>query len=107
MTDQLAFDLSAGVAAREAGMAQAAMNRSEILDIARRLIRQAALGRVDRTATADDASEGLARMGFPANALGNAAGSLFRGKDWQFTDQWSPSHRITNHGHQNRVWRLV
>ncbi len=107
MNDQLAFDLSAGLVAREDGMNRAANNRAELLEIARTLVRKAALKNIHRTATADDASEGLARIGWSADALGNAAGSLFRGKEWEFTGTWSPSRRVTNHAHQNRVWRLV
>ena len=106
MSDQLTFDLDAGTAARDAGMALASMNRAELLLLARRIVRSAAMRRVDRTATADDASEGLAKLGYSADALGNAAGSVFRGKEWTFAGFWKASRRVTNHGHENRVWRL-
>ena len=103
---QLDFDLEAGVVGREEGMARAAINRAELLIIARDLVKQAALNNVDREATADDAARGILAMGLPPDALGNAAGSLFRGKEWEFTGRWRPSRRITNHAHQNRIWRL-
>ena len=103
---QLDFNLAAGIAGREEGLALAAANRAELLAIGRTLVKQAALGNCNREATADDAALGLSNMGFSANALGNAAGSLFRGKEWEFTGQWSPSRRVSNHAHQNRVWKL-
>ncbi len=104
---QLDFNLAAGIADREEGLALAATNRSELLAIGRTLVKRAALRNYSREATADDAALGLSNMGFPANVLGNAAGSLFRGKEWEFTGQWRPSRRVSNHAHQNRVWRLV
>ena len=35
--------------------------------------------------------------------MGNAAGSLFRGNEFQFTGQWKRSERISNHA---RVIRM-
>ena len=38
--------------------------------------------------------------------LGNAAGSIFRGKNWKCTG-WIKSQRITNHCRFIRVWQYV
>ncbi len=38
--------------------------------------------------------------------LGNAAGSVFKTDDWEFTGRWVPSQRPEAHGRFIRVWRL-
>ena len=38
--------------------------------------------------------------------LGNAAGSVFKGKQWQFCDVYLASVRPESHGRMLRVWRL-
>jgi hypothetical protein len=69
-------------------------------DIARQLAR-----RIPDGITADDVQQALAILGY--ELLGNAAGGIFRGREWVFTGRWRKSARVTNHGHQNRVWRLA
>lgn len=101
------FDEALGQALKAEGIERAATAREDVLALGRELVRKAALRRPERTATADDAAFGFHVHGLPEDALGNAAGSLFRGKEWEFTGAWSPSKRTSNHGHQNRVWRLV
>ena len=101
------FDLKLGSALRDEGSERAATVRADLLALGRKFCRDAALRRPDRTATADDASRGFLTHNLPADSLGNGAGALFRGKDWEFTGQWKASARVSNHGHQNRVWRLV
>lgn len=101
-----AFDADAAQLRKEWGMGTAADARKELLNECRAAVRKAALGRDDRTATADDSSRYLLSIGLPVDALGNAAGSLFR-SGWIFTGKYQPSTRTTNHGHSNRVWKLV
>lgn len=112
MTGQLSlldshFDLRLGQALKEAGLQAASDAKADLLALGRAYVRRAALGRADRSATADDAAVGLVAAGLPADALGNAAGALFRGRDWRFTGRWEKSSRTTNHAHQNRVWELI
>ena len=80
--------------------------RISLLDIAREGARKAAESRISRTATADDAYVYLTSLGYDQFSLGNAAGSLFRGKEWEFTGGFRASRRTSNHGHLQRVWRL-
>ncbi|MGB7943799.1 MAG: hypothetical protein WCF42_10825 [Terriglobales bacterium] len=47
-------------------------------------LRLLATSREDMEVTADDAGRFLESTGLPANALGNSAGCLFRGKCWEF-----------------------
>lgn len=82
--------------------------RSEIVNIARTGAAIAA-HRSDNTATIDDAIEYLERAPYwrSAKDLGNSAGSIFKTGDWEFTGQWKPSRRASNHGRHVRVWKLV
>jgi hypothetical protein len=105
--DAATFDGDEGERRRSDGMGAAAVSRKHVLRLARHACVEAASARSDRTATADDAQKWLIDQGYSSNYLGNAAGSLFRDKDtWEFTGQWLPSQRVSNHGHKNRVWRL-
>lgn len=81
-------------------------SRSYLLRIAREGARRAAEERLSRTATADDAYLYLTALGYDQFALGNAAGSLFRGKEWESTGGFRASRRTSNRGHLVRVWRL-
>ena len=56
--------------------------------------------------TADDVHREMIRDGYNPAELGNAAGSLFRGKDFEFRGEWQKSHRVSNRAHCNRIWRL-
>ena len=98
------FDRARSQAEKDDGMALAAMNRRALLAHARGIAVNAARGRVTREATADDVSRILGTDGM--RRLGNAAGSLFRGKAWEFTGRWEKSRRITNHARDIKVWRL-
>jgi hypothetical protein len=105
--DAAIFDSEEGEHRRSEGMDIAAVSRKHVLRLARRACVEAALAMVGRTATADDAQKWLIDQGYSSDYLGNAAGSLFTDKDtWEFTGQWLPSQRVSNHGHKNRVWRL-
>jgi hypothetical protein len=105
--DAAIFDSEEGERRRSDGMDAAAVSRKHVLRLARHACVVAASTRVDRTATADDAQKWLIDQGYSSDYLGNAAGSLFTDKDtWEFTGRWVPSRRVSNHGHQNRVWRL-
>ena len=105
--DAATFNGEEGECRRSDGMGAAAVSRKHLLRLTRHACVEAALARTDRTATADDAQKWLIDHGYSSDYLGNAAGSLFTDKDtWEFTGQWFPSQRVSNHGHKNRVWRL-
>jgi hypothetical protein len=90
----------------EAGMAFAIAKRSDLVDDVRVRVRALALGRVDRTATADDVDIALADLKRTHAELGPAAGAIFRDGCWRFTGQWQASNRDSNHGRPVRVWSL-
>jgi hypothetical protein len=100
------FSSAVGEERKQRGMDQAASMNWGLLQRCREACRVAALGRADRTSTADDSSRALIAWGLSADALGNAAGSLFRGGDWEDTGRVQKSKRAVNHARANRVWRL-
>ena len=100
------FHESIGEQLRLDGMQQAAGNTKEQLDIARKVAKQIALRRKDRTVTADDVGRVLKEV-YGLDTLGPAAGSIFKTNDWEFTGQWRKSKRVTNHSRMLRVWRLA
>ena len=101
------FNRSLGMARKEYGMERAAEARAELLAQCRAAVKAAALRRADRTATADDSSRFLESIGLPAESLGNAAGSLFRGRGWRKTGQTRNSERASNNAHANFVWEYT
>jgi len=102
-----AFDSIEGELRKQEGLLRAMTPplRRALLRTCQSYCKQMAMTREGMTATADDASMFLESTGLPANSLGNSAGCLFRGKCWEFTGQWKPSSRASNHRHENRVWR--
>ena len=98
------FDHAAACEARDAGMAQAAEGKRSLLRFARGLAVE--LAERQGEVTADDVQRALAAHGVSVRALGNAAGSLFVGAEWEWTGKFRKSERV--HSHQNllRVWRL-
>ena len=92
------FNLEEGLAAKEAILNLLGDVHEDRLEEARAVARAFAMR--NGVVNADDVQ---AETGI---SLGPAAGSLFRGTEWQFTGQWVPSARVTNHGRMLRVWRL-
>jgi len=94
--------LQQGETLKAKGMSIAAEQRPKSLRLAQEYLYT--LAQRQETVTADDAQAYIEREGL--SPLGNAAGSLFREKHWEFTGEWEPSARTTNHAHRNRQYRL-
>lgn len=88
-----------GQTLKDAGMTLAATNRKELLEQARRQVRLRAS--LNGTATADDLDEDLRVQ------LGPAAGSVFKGDDFEFTGERVRSTMDSNHARELKVWRLT
>lgn len=86
-------------------MALAANNRALVLECCREALIEIAKSRPNREVSADDAARWLYDYD-PHASLGNAAGSLFRGGDWEFTGRWTKSTRVISHANDLRIWRL-
>lgn len=107
MTGLPLFDAAEGERRKEAGRQQAADNKPSLLELARRLATDVARSRSDRRVSMDDVQEALVAHGISERALGNAAGSVFRGNQWEWTGERVKSRRPHAHANEIKVWRLV
>ena len=98
------FDEKLSDKLKEKGMAKAADNTREMLVKARLIAKQ--IAKKTGTANADQVGRVLKRI-YMIDSLGPAAGSIFKGKEWEFTGNWVKSKRITNHSRMIREWRLT
>jgi len=87
-----------GQTLKDEGMRIAAENRRHLLTRARQIAMTAA--HQNGTVTADDVAKRL------DGALGPAAGSVFKTKDFIFTGERVRSTQENNHARELKVWRL-
>jgi hypothetical protein len=97
------FSLGDAERLKHEGMRSAANAKKAQLRLARDIAVRIALTRDDFTCHADLVQSVLIEMGIN---LGNAAGSIFTQKDWQFTGEFVKSKRVSNHASIRRVWKL-
>jgi hypothetical protein len=100
------FNFEAGERAKKEGMELATDGRQEILALARRAVKEIALKRTSRQATADDAQAWLILHGYKPSDLGMAAGSIFTTGEWVPTGKLTYSKRVSSHLRPIQVWRL-
>lgn len=103
---RLNFDLPEGERLRDEGisLAKEAYSRKALVEKAREIAIE--LANLHWDVTADDVFEEMIKRDLHPELLGNGAGSIFRGDDFEFTGEWRKSKRVSNHARQNRVWRL-
>lgn len=101
------FDYQRGEEAKQSGMNAAADAKPDLLALARSFGREIAMSRESRECNADDIQALLAERGYGIRSLGNAAGALFRGKEWEFTGKWIESARVHSHRNRLRIWRYI
>ena len=99
------FDARQGEQMKFAGMTMAAQNNKEVLKLARSVAKEVALGRASGEVSSDDVGKILS-VKYQIASLGPAAGSLFRGKDWEWTGRFKKSERVSNHSRRIMIWRL-
>lgn len=95
------FNTAESMRLKEQGINRAANNRLLDLERARNVARLISTNNPFSEVTADDVQAIIIGEGIN---LGNAAGSIFRGKDWKFV-RYEKSKRITNHARVIRVWK--
>lgn len=102
---QSLFDYEAGQAERDAGFDRASnpFYRRELLEWARLAARRVA--EASGSVCYDDVYQVLEEMGKQPELLGNAAGLVFRGAEWEPVG-WKQSERKTNHARAMRMWKL-
>lgn len=96
------FDEKISDRLKKQGMEQAEDNALSALELARGIAREIAAR--NGTVNADQVGRVL-KFRHGIDTLGPAAGSLFKGKEWEFTGNWVKSKRITNHSRMIREWR--
>ena len=101
MTQDNLFDYAEAQAAKSRGMKRAASHRSDDLETARSIARH--LAQTKGSVTADDVQKELIARDID---LGNAAGSIFKTKDFVWTGEFYHSERVIGHGNLLRVWKL-
>jgi hypothetical protein len=99
------FDKQASEQAKCDGMTRAEKGARVMLSYARAIATYLARKSPDGI-TADDVVQELVWQGYDVHCLGNAAGSLFRGPEWEFTGQRRKSARVHAHANKLKVWRL-
>ena len=98
------FDAAESERRKEEGMALARLDKGKTLQVAKELAET--LCRNNGTVTTDDIAYEMHRYGMDYSVLGNAAGSIFKGKQWEWTGQCTRSDRVLRHRGVIRVWRL-
>tara|TARA_R100000664_G_C2748680_1_gene136096 strand:- start:1642 stop:1968 length:327 start_codon:yes stop_codon:yes gene_type:complete len=103
------LDLELARTRKNAGMKTATMNKEHLLLIARDCAVWVArnLNPDTKTATTDYVAYRMQYLGYKYSDLGNAAGSIFKGKKWKFTGERIQSRRPAAHAREIKVWRLV
>jgi len=101
------FDAMAAREAAQVGMAQAAGNKASLLEFAKKVACE--IGRRKRFVSADDVQMELITVHkISEHALGNAAGSIFKGNEWKWDgSSMVKSIRVSAHGRYIKVWKYV
>jgi hypothetical protein len=97
---QTEFNLEAGREDRDLGMEIAASNKEWGIAIARREARRIALE--CGTVNINDVQRAISAYGVK---LGNAAGSVFKGKEWERVG-FGQADRVSSHARVISIWRL-
>jgi hypothetical protein len=96
------FDYAQSIQKRDKGMATACQKRMDVL----KKVREIALSMACwKNITADDVRKEYEYRGGNWSDLGNAAGSIFKGKQWQCVG-FENSTVTTSHARALRVWAL-
>lgn len=99
------FDLAESIRHRDKGIEQAVNNNARLVTEAREIAEQ--IARSKGVVSMDDVVAEMMRRGYPEGCLKNAAGGVFKTRNWQWTGQFIHSVRIKAHGNLLRTWQLV
>ena len=96
------FDMNEASLQRDKGMQLAAERKAELVTKAKDVAHF--LAATCGETNADDVQRYLIFHG-NCEPLGNAASSIFRGKEWECIG-WKKSERVSNHARSIRIWKL-
>jgi hypothetical protein len=97
------FDYAQSIQERDNGIKTAVSGREEILNRVRSIAKM--IAQIRGKITADDVRKEYEYRGGNWSDLGNAAGSIFKGKQWQCVG-FENSTVTTSHARALRVWAL-
>jgi hypothetical protein len=99
------LSVQTGTQLKYAGQNAAISKNSEVYRIAKNIAVE--LGRNWKQVNIDMVQGVLVSRGYKAADLGNAAGAIFRGKNWKDTGNTYLSRRESNHARRITVWAYV
>lgn len=92
--------------AKQTGISRAVGKHAEVFIVARKLAVEIAKRDPRRLVNADKVQDELVTLGYTSADLGNAAGALFRGKNWKYVSM-KKSTRKGNHLRDIKVWQYL
>lgn len=99
------FDWREASRLQKKGMRLASDKRNELLSVAQQCAIE--IGRKQRFVTMDDVYKVMLTRDLQPAQLGNASGSVFKNQNmWIWNGQVQKSHRVSTHGHLQRLWEL-
>ena len=99
------FDYVESQRQRDVGIAVASENAASVLVRVQELARE--IGRRQRFVSADDVALEMEKHKISRKALGNAAGGMFRGREWRDTTRTVKSKRINAHARKIAIWEFI
>ncbi|CAB4203958.1 hypothetical protein UFOVP1480_38 [uncultured Caudovirales phage] len=106
INDRNLFDEFEANRRKNRGMKIAAESRNELLAVAQQIAIE--IGKTQKFVTMDDVYKLMLLRGLPPQQLGNASGSVFKNQRiWIWSGQVRKSHRVSTHGHLQRLWELL
>lgn len=102
-TQRTLFDSKRAELVKRRGMTMAAEHRVDVLEKARAIAELRGL--TGAHVTIDDVQAELIEQEIDPKMLGNAAGSVFKGGEWEMVG-YQLSERVSRHKGLIRVWRL-
>lgn len=100
------FNQQQGLFGKQAGKAEAQRKRKHVLHLARVVAEQVATTRASSQLTIDAVMFYLDKWhGYGPSDLGQAAGSVFRGDQWEKVGR-KASERASSHGREVTIWKL-
>ena len=103
------FDYAESQRQAEAGIAAAAENNAVLLAEAREIaveLSKGLTGRIGSVTVDADMVQRVMSQRYGRDVLGNAAGGIFRSRDWSFAG-YSKSTRIQSHGNRLCKWTYI
>jgi hypothetical protein len=97
------FDAAESQRRKEIGCELAAAARKQKLQVAQEIANE--LAKQHGSVHMDMVAAEMLSRGCDPNELGNAAGTIFKGKQWMWTGEFVASHRVSRHSGLLRVWR--